>query len=188
MTTAAPGELTPEAVGHILARSGQTAAVGLAAMIGLIAPVPGGLSGAASALPPVLSEGITASHLPHTLVRVVEGSAEATTATSIRALHERTGLTWDEVARMFGVSRRTVHNWADGARLSSARERRLHQLADIVTDVSGSPAAFRSALRGVAGGRSVIDIIALGAPPALVRAHLAERLGSGGVTVATRLR
>ncbi|MYE02765.1 MAG: helix-turn-helix transcriptional regulator [Alphaproteobacteria bacterium] len=35
------------------------------------------------------------------------------------------GLTWQELADLFGVSRRTVHNWANGARPSAEHKRAI---------------------------------------------------------------
>lgn len=38
----------------------------------------------------------------------------------VRALYDRAGLSWDELARALGVSRRAAHQWAVGGRISSA--------------------------------------------------------------------
>src|SRR6266542_2454198 len=40
-------------------------------------------------------------------------------ALSVRHLYEASGLTWEQLARLFGVSRRAVHNWANGGRMTA---------------------------------------------------------------------
>src|SRR5262245_36297225 len=37
-----------------------------------------------------------------------------TQRSAVRSLHDSSGLTWEQLARLFGVSRRAVHNWANG--------------------------------------------------------------------------
>lgn len=61
----------------------------------------------------------------------------ASTAESVRGLREETGLTWDQMARLFGVSRRAVHHWASGGRMNSVNEKHL---SDIWTAVRQLPA------------------------------------------------
>ncbi len=92
-------------------------------------------------------------------------------------LHERTGLTWDELARLLGVSRRTVHYWKNGAAPSAARERRLNQISEVIGVFSVTPERMRAALRSSVGGRTIIDVIAMGASASLVRAHLSSLVG-----------
>ncbi|GAB1328387.1 hypothetical protein ACE1SV_27260 [Streptomyces sennicomposti] len=47
---------------------------------------------------------------------VLEG--QIGTAAEVRMLRERSGLSWQQVARLFGVSRRAVHMWAAGGRMT----------------------------------------------------------------------
>ncbi len=54
-------------------------------------------------------------------------------AQQIENLHRRSGLTWSELARAFGTTRRTLHNWANGRRMSGRHVdtfRALIQLID----------------------------------------------------------
>jgi hypothetical protein len=75
-----------------------------------------------------------------------EPSATAT-ATAIRRLHEVSGLTWDELARAFGVSRRTVHAWANGSKLNQTHSERLSAVARLIDSVAtDSPPRTRAAL------------------------------------------
>jgi transcriptional regulator with XRE-family HTH domain len=77
----------------------------------------------------------------------VTDAAQPATAASIRDLRTRSGLTWDELARAFGVSRRTVHAWASGGNLNQAHAARLSVLAKVIDALSAdSPARTRAAL------------------------------------------
>lgn len=69
------------------------------------------------------------------------------TAETVRDLHSRSGLSWDELARLVGVSRRTIHNWANGATVSRANARRLTIAANIIKVADlGSPRLTRARL------------------------------------------
>lgn len=37
----------------------------------------------------------------------------------VTALHDESGLTWEQLARMLGVTRRSLHSWAAGTRISN---------------------------------------------------------------------
>lgn len=68
-----------------------------------------------------------------------------TTADSVKALHAESGLTWDQLARLFGVSRRAVHHWASGGRMNAVNEEQLGDIQDVIRKLSGdSPADRRS--------------------------------------------
>lgn len=74
--------------------------------------------------------------------------------------HEASGLTWDQLARYFGVSRRAVHLWAAGGRMSAANEEALAALARAVDDVrSLDPATRRQALLSSDKGLNIIDTV-----------------------------
>lgn len=49
------------------------------------------------------------------------------------------GLTMEQLSRLFGVSRRSVHAWAGGAKLSSANEELLVRLEAALEERSGFP-------------------------------------------------
>ena len=52
-------------------------------------------------------------------------NAEGAPAASLAALRELIGLTWDQFARLFSVSRRAVHFWAERRRLAPSHEEHL---------------------------------------------------------------
>ncbi len=76
---------------------------------------------------------------------------------------DASGLTWDQIARLMGVSRRSVHLWLSGRPLSAENEERLHTIREIVRSVGGrSQVEVRSKLLDKSGGASVLDLLAAG--------------------------
>ncbi len=75
-----------------------------------------------------------------------ERTVAPATAGAIQHLRARSGLTWDEIARAFGVSRRTAHAWASGSKLNQEHSARLSVLARAVDRLdAGSPELTRAA-------------------------------------------
>lgn len=79
----------------------------------------------------------------------------------IRWIHQASGLTWEQLGRIFGVSRRAVHMWANGSRMNSAN---AETLAALVRAVKAAPTLDADAcrtwlLRPGSDGRSEIDHI-----------------------------
>lgn len=74
------------------------------------------------------------------------------TASLIRDLKVRSGLTWEQLASMFGVSRRAVHGWASGARLNAHHTETLTAMRTLLRKIEakGDPAATRLALLDIA--------------------------------------
>ena len=72
----------------------------------------------------------------------------AATAKSVRELKERSGLTWDQLAKAFSVSRRSVHGWASGARMNAANAELLARLTGALSqvEVPGDTDATRAAI------------------------------------------
>lgn len=54
------------------------------------------------------------------------------TARGILAIRQIANLTWDETAKVFGVSRRSVHLWANGRHPSGDQERKLNRVLGIL--------------------------------------------------------
>jgi transcriptional regulator with XRE-family HTH domain len=62
-------------------------------------------------------------------------------------LRQQSGLTWNELARALGVSRRAVHHWAAGQRLSEHHARRVEELAMLISNIGApTPDQTRAAL------------------------------------------
>jgi transcriptional regulator with XRE-family HTH domain len=86
----------------------------------------------------------------------------------LQQLRRLSGLSWGEIARAVGVSRRTIHNWLSGARVAGVHLTRLLELSRVVNlAATGSAEATRAALLlPNANGRSLVDDLALAARPA----------------------
>lgn len=74
------------------------------------------------------------------------------------------GLTWDQMGKIFGVSRRAVHMWANGGRLNESNARRLRAFAAIIRGLESEmpddrrPEVVRARLLQVErDGLSVVD-------------------------------
>ena len=83
------------------------------------------------------------------------------TAELVRDLWERSGLTWDQLARLFGVSRRAVHAWATGARPNAYHQELLTELTQLIAGIdTGDPRRNRELLLAPRPGRpSLFDEI-----------------------------
>ena len=99
-----------------------------------------------------------------------EPHPEPATATRVRRLKEDSGLTWDQLRRLFGVSRRTVHMWAGGSRINARNEERLAHLESVVAALSGTSALDRKRqlLSPAGAGRSIFQQLIASASPARV--------------------
>jgi transcriptional regulator with XRE-family HTH domain len=100
-----------------------------------------------------------------------------TTCESISELRRLSGLTWEQLGQLFGVSRRSVHFWASGKPLNAENERRLLLVLGIVRGAfQGDARATRSALLRGQEGTSAFDLLIKGQLDAA-----RERLGSGAL-------
>jgi DNA-binding transcriptional regulator YiaG len=79
---------------------------------------------------------------------VVEREAEKETPASlVLALHQESGLTWEQIARLLGVSRRAVHMWGSGGNLNAQNYESLAKLVALIRTLPGdSPSEKRTAL------------------------------------------
>jgi hypothetical protein len=89
----------------------------------------------------------------------VSGHRSATQQATIRWLHEQSGLTWDQLSRVFGVSRRAVHLWVTGGRMNAANAETLTQLLSLVRELPADNPSDRRAvlLAPDRSGRSLLD-------------------------------
>ncbi|HEY5958499.1 MAG TPA: hypothetical protein VIV60_18180 [Polyangiaceae bacterium] len=66
---------------------------------------------------------------------------------AIGELRRLSGLTWDQLARIFGVSRRSLHFWASGKPMAPSNEEHLQRVLAVVRKIDrGSASANRAAL------------------------------------------
>jgi DNA-binding transcriptional regulator YiaG len=101
--------------------------------------------------------------LANIVTTVVELPVKSTQQ-NVNKLRKLSGLTWEQLATLFGVSRRSVHFWASGEPLSSANEEKLNRILDAVKYTSrGSASSNRSLLMGIADdGKSYLELLAAG--------------------------
>ncbi len=86
----------------------------------------------------------TSSGLP-TPDRTHSNAVSASPAQRIEEIRALTGLTIDQIGRLFGVSRRSVHNWISGNAMSTQHEERAAKILAIVQMLPGSTSAERRA-------------------------------------------
>lgn len=82
-------------------------------------------------------------------------STSRTIAERVESFRSVSGLTTDQVARLMGVSRRSVHNWLSGGPMTRANEERLSRLLEVTQGLAGSPSERRAQLLDSSGGRSL---------------------------------
>lgn len=80
-------------------------------------------------------------------------------AEQVRWVHEASGLTWEQLGRVFGVSRRAVHLWAAGGRMNASNAEMLARLVSLLAELPVGSSEERRTLLLAPGpdGRSVID-------------------------------
>ncbi len=100
----------------------------------------------------------SAYSLPGDVALRLSLSAEQTTAGApivsaeragapIAELRRLSGFTWDQLARLFNVSRRSLHFWASGKPMTAGNEEHLQRLLAVVRRIDrGSASANRAAL------------------------------------------
>lgn len=90
---------------------------------------------------------------------LVQAKAESAPIGELRRL---SGFTWNQLARLFGVSRRSLHFWASGNAMSPANEEHLHRLLATIRKIDrGSASANRAILLAASkGGAIPLDLLA----------------------------
>lgn len=81
---------------------------------------------------------------------------------AIAELRRLSGLTWDQLARLFSVTRRALHFWASGKAMAPSNEEHLQRLLAAVRKIDrGSASANRTALlTSREGGTIALDLLA----------------------------
>lgn len=102
--------------------------------------------------PPQTSSGLSMSQAP--------AEQSESTARAINELHRLTGLTWEQLAEVFQVARRSLHFWASGKPLNGRNEERLRRvLAVIRTTDRGSTSQNRAMLLQDRDGVVPLDLL-----------------------------
>jgi len=71
---------------------------------------------------------------------------DLTPSKAIHELHFKSGLTWDQLARLFGVNRRSVHFWASGKPLATRHEEKLFHLLTLIRTIDRGSARINRTL------------------------------------------
>jgi hypothetical protein len=82
-------------------------------------------------------------------------------ASAILEIRRRSGLTWDELAYLFDVSRRSVHHWASGKTVSSSHHRQIRRMLAAMRhiDQGEAPRTRDFLLASDASGESRLDLL-----------------------------
>lgn len=98
----------------------------------------------------------------------------------IETIRSLSGLTNEQIGRMFGVSRRTIHNWLSGNSMASRHEARASEILLVLHNIPGdTPTERRAALLDSSHGASVFHQLTgrLNAPIHSAGLTVMERLG-----------
>lgn len=83
------------------------------------------------------------------------------TQRAISELRRISGLTWEQLAELFGVSRRSVHYWASGEQLNAPNEQHLLGVLSVVRWADrGSARHTRAALNSPHHGTTPLELLA----------------------------
>ena len=102
----------------------------------------------------------------------------------VRRLKSESGLTWDQLRRLFGVSERSMHLWAAGARMNARNEERLAYLELVIhaLGAKGAEECREALVSSPAGkGRSILQQLTMTAAKSerVDIAALSESSGAG---------
>jgi transcriptional regulator with XRE-family HTH domain len=114
---------------------------------------------------PTNSSSFWPQKIPATSARRAEPDAQSVerTRASVHELRKLSGLTWEEMARLFRVARRSLHFWASGKPLSAAHEERLQRLLIVLRRIDrGSATRNRAALMEAIEGVLPVDLLVAG--------------------------
>ncbi len=116
------------------------------------------LSGTATALP--FTQNATSPLRTTSGIEFGLRSAEA----AVSELRRLSGLTWEQLARLFSVSRRTLHFWASGKVMNATNEEHVHRALALVRRFDrGSASENRAALlQPTPDGPRPVDLLAAG--------------------------
>ena len=83
------------------------------------------------------------------------------TRRAVSELRRLSGLTWEQLAGLFGVSHRSVHFWASGKPLNATNHQRLMRVLDVVRDADrGTARSTRAALLDAREGTTPFEMLA----------------------------
>ena len=103
---------------------------------------------------------------------------DESSAGAIAELRRVSGFTWDQLARLFGVTRRSLHFWASGKAMTVENQEHLQQLLATIRKIDrGSAATNRAALMGVLRDGTVPFVLLVEGKFTLVVSMIGEGTG-----------
>ena len=144
---------TTSAAGAMLMRQ-----VGAPVLVGMM--LAGSGTSTAHALPPEL----VVQHISNQTSAGYPVPVAAEAGAAIGELRRLSGLTWAQLARLFGVSRRSLHFWASGKSMTPTNEEHMQRLLAVLRKVDrGSANTNRTMLlSGGQDGTLPVDLLAAG--------------------------
>lgn len=123
-----------------------------------------------------VSGGAATSESPELVAAGLGAQQREGQAKLVAELRRTSGLTWEQLARVFGVSRRTLHFWASGKPMLPIHEERVARVLAVVRRVDrGSAASTRRTLMTITSANELpFDLLVAGR-----YSELEERLGIG---------
>lgn len=119
-----------------------------------------------------------------TAVWIGQETTSKTAAEMLDEAKDLSGLTWDQLARIMGVSRRSLHFWINGRALSAEHEERLHRITQIVEMLAGrSQLEVRSRLLDKSEGMSVFDLLVAERDDEALQLARRQALATGGPVI-----
>ena len=123
--------------------------------------------------------GAIANDVSHSFFMFLPGTSAGRVATpepsvlqsAVAEIRRRSQLTWEQLARVFGVQRRSLHFWARGARPSSDNAERILRVLTIVRhfDTGDAERTRTELLRPLEGGVSAYEMLCASRDDELVR-------------------
>jgi DNA-binding transcriptional regulator YiaG len=113
----------------------------------------------------ILDQNLTAaSEMTTSGIAIASTSSPEATQKALSELRRLSGLTWEQLAKLFNVSRRSLHFWASGQPLSRFNEEHLNRLLGTIRYVDqGSASLNRSLLlRPDGNGNPLFDLLVAG--------------------------
>lgn len=88
---------------------------------------------------------------------------EQSTSSALAALRRLSGLTWEQLARLFRVTRRSLHFWMSGKPMTPANEVHLHRLLATIRQIDrGSARPNRELLMAGRGHTTALELLEKG--------------------------
>ena len=117
-----------------------------------------------SSLPPSAQQALYRSVSHGTSTGGIRQRGDGRTSSAVLEIRRLSGLTWEQLAKLLGVSRRSVHFWASGKTLTGSNETRVFDLLALLRRIDrGSAQRNRAALlKPSSGGQSPFESLAEG--------------------------